>query len=1148
MRLPAIKPGIQTMNVLQSSNQKPAEDLEGWYKWIGKKVCISGTKPGILKYFGRTEFADGIWCGVELNEPIGKNNGSVKGVQYFTCKDNHGIFVSVNKVEKVQEKAWDRNLDGQKKQKSRRFTLHSGPSQAKIGSITSDEEFGITQIDKRRRTTFFKFPNDNVSRMSITSNLQKPQLNNSYVISTEDNITEDSDDILNKTVILTEENVMNHDDLNNVSTNKICPENNSVLNSTFDVNYLQANEVANNNKETVLDGTFVLGDPNIECNESSTSDKLNSNDVETDDSLSILSLSQMKDFTICTEQLVNDSNLKLQNVHLSNSCEKNKVALRSENKPVSSSGFFQTDLKLFQENVLEDSVFSQNKTDNGDKGPLRVSKGSLQESFPPHLSDEAKDISFEPARDQSSTPSEGSKQMFSKRMSFIKSFQLDDSFKFETKRYSSSTPNRPVLPPPDQLAGPSELVSKVDIPVLPVEDFLGSINLSLIDDQTLPSTYLDTVRSSEEEPLKNERKSGNFNISDLVLHPVKASDAPPIVHIEISNGRKASCEAPLKFDLQKISGISSHSTDLLTDCSKQPVSVNLNITQEVGSDMKGNSAAESNTAVFKTEAPPQNICDTTWAQECNSVKDEVLSGSILYPDVTKPGATGGLSSTLKNNSGSGDICESVSAFPSSGSYCIQKVSSEGSNLNPHHNVLEKQSASDVLQKTFNCNTSYTVVPLNSSYTLAVNGINKNEDSTANGKMTAVSKVSSEPECSVVIDQLQNEHNFSSENTVCGQNEDHAHDAHQNLNATVCISSNINSHNLTFDVTESSEIQNVGTNRSNVCMNLTRQSVGPVVSKINDRNKIVSNTMTSKSALLTNSNKPCVPSNKDQTVSNKFGDSMKQNNNVQSQKPLNRRYSAAPRIASQENKTQPKNQVASKIDTNLKSSRLSLPRQSVGPPTNTKKQTDSDNAVFKVPDLKAVKNALNYQRLRQDARKENSLDGSQKYPPGKKNVTTPSSSENKSFILKENTKAVNVSVQNTENGLPAPSLSRRSSIQSVSSQSSSKIAAVDKNNTSKSVETKDFNSKNDQKLDASVRRQTVGVPPSSQKLSTSRNQKLNDSANSQKSVASNTKEKQNLTAKKMEGPRVPGRLSESAGIKRGIPRRTCIPKLKPVQQC
>ena len=40
-----------------------------------------GSKAGMLRYFGTTEFGSGLWCGVELDDPLGKNDGSVAGVR-----------------------------------------------------------------------------------------------------------------------------------------------------------------------------------------------------------------------------------------------------------------------------------------------------------------------------------------------------------------------------------------------------------------------------------------------------------------------------------------------------------------------------------------------------------------------------------------------------------------------------------------------------------------------------------------------------------------------------------------------------------------------------------------------------------------------------------------------------------------------------------------------------------------------------------------------------------------------------------------------------------------------------------------------------------------------------------------------------------
>lgn len=45
---------------------------------------------GTLRFCGSTDFSGGLWAGVELDRPEGKNDGSVAGVQYFTCRMKHG--------------------------------------------------------------------------------------------------------------------------------------------------------------------------------------------------------------------------------------------------------------------------------------------------------------------------------------------------------------------------------------------------------------------------------------------------------------------------------------------------------------------------------------------------------------------------------------------------------------------------------------------------------------------------------------------------------------------------------------------------------------------------------------------------------------------------------------------------------------------------------------------------------------------------------------------------------------------------------------------------------------------------------------------------------------------------------------------------
>ncbi|XP_075269256.1 CAP-Gly domain-containing linker protein 4 isoform X1 [Opisthocomus hoazin] len=67
---------------------------------LGDRVVIAGQKVGTLRFCGTTEFASGQWAGIELDEPEGKNNGSVGKVQYFKCAPKRGIFAPLSKISK----------------------------------------------------------------------------------------------------------------------------------------------------------------------------------------------------------------------------------------------------------------------------------------------------------------------------------------------------------------------------------------------------------------------------------------------------------------------------------------------------------------------------------------------------------------------------------------------------------------------------------------------------------------------------------------------------------------------------------------------------------------------------------------------------------------------------------------------------------------------------------------------------------------------------------------------------------------------------------------------------------------------------------------------------------------------------------------
>ncbi|XP_078530712.1 dynactin subunit 1 isoform X3 [Lissotriton helveticus] len=73
---------------------------------VGSRVEVIGKGyRGTVAYVGATLFATGKWVGVILDESKGKNDGTVQGRRYFTCEDNHGIFVRQSQIQLVEDGA-----------------------------------------------------------------------------------------------------------------------------------------------------------------------------------------------------------------------------------------------------------------------------------------------------------------------------------------------------------------------------------------------------------------------------------------------------------------------------------------------------------------------------------------------------------------------------------------------------------------------------------------------------------------------------------------------------------------------------------------------------------------------------------------------------------------------------------------------------------------------------------------------------------------------------------------------------------------------------------------------------------------------------------------------------------------------------------
>jgi tubulin-folding cofactor B len=66
---------------------------------------------GTVLYLGSTDFAPGIWVGLQYDEPVGKNDGSVEGRRYFDCRHKYGGFVKPERCLVGEWQSLDSELD-----------------------------------------------------------------------------------------------------------------------------------------------------------------------------------------------------------------------------------------------------------------------------------------------------------------------------------------------------------------------------------------------------------------------------------------------------------------------------------------------------------------------------------------------------------------------------------------------------------------------------------------------------------------------------------------------------------------------------------------------------------------------------------------------------------------------------------------------------------------------------------------------------------------------------------------------------------------------------------------------------------------------------------------------------------------------------
>ena len=65
---------------------------------VGDRVAVKGKGAGTVRFSGPHHVEGTPRLGVELDDPTGKNNGTVTGHRYFSCAPDHGALVKPHKA------------------------------------------------------------------------------------------------------------------------------------------------------------------------------------------------------------------------------------------------------------------------------------------------------------------------------------------------------------------------------------------------------------------------------------------------------------------------------------------------------------------------------------------------------------------------------------------------------------------------------------------------------------------------------------------------------------------------------------------------------------------------------------------------------------------------------------------------------------------------------------------------------------------------------------------------------------------------------------------------------------------------------------------------------------------------------------------